>query len=296
MYYGKIVVPKYKDEPEELVDGLHEPLISEELFLNVQDVLNGRKKKQRVKTPIDAKLPLRGFLKCPLCERLLTGSGSKGRTQYYHYYHCSSECGARYKAEVVHEKMVNEIAKYDFSTGELILFKELILECYRGKTAFNQHEIKGYRNKLEETTTRLNKARELLLDGHLDPGEFRLLKVDLESKINRLEIQISSHKTKNENIRPLLDDRLMVLSKLTKLYQEGDVVCKRKIIGSIYPEKVIFDGFGFRTKRVNQVFELISLIHKHLKGKKNGTSLDLSNLSQEVIPLGFEPRTTTLKV
>jgi site-specific DNA recombinase len=44
-YCGKILVPKYKDEAAQLVDGQHEPLISESLFYKVQDVLNARKRK-----------------------------------------------------------------------------------------------------------------------------------------------------------------------------------------------------------------------------------------------------------
>lgn len=49
--------------------GLHEPLISEAQFYEVQDVLNGRSRKKaslpRTKVSSDIKLPLRGFLACP---------------------------------------------------------------------------------------------------------------------------------------------------------------------------------------------------------------------------------------
>ncbi|MEJ7680244.1 MAG: recombinase family protein [Segetibacter sp.] len=44
LYCGKIFIPKYKDEESFFVKGQHEPLISEALFYDVQDVLNGRKK------------------------------------------------------------------------------------------------------------------------------------------------------------------------------------------------------------------------------------------------------------
>jgi site-specific DNA recombinase len=50
LYCGKIVIPKSKDEESCLVPGQHEPLISESLFYDVQDVLDGRKKIQRTKS------------------------------------------------------------------------------------------------------------------------------------------------------------------------------------------------------------------------------------------------------
>ena len=49
----------------------------------------------RTKIAVDGNFPLRGFLLCPTCGKLLTGSASKGRTNYYHYYHCSATCGFR---------------------------------------------------------------------------------------------------------------------------------------------------------------------------------------------------------
>ena len=90
-YYGKIILPAYKDEEAELVQGQHEPLISEELFNSVQDVLDGRKKNHPAKHSQKKEFPLRGFLQCRKCSRNLTGSASKGNGGKYFYYHCS--CG-----------------------------------------------------------------------------------------------------------------------------------------------------------------------------------------------------------
>jgi len=47
LYCGKIVIPKYKDEEAHMVKSQHEPLISETLFYQVQDVLDGRKRHYR---------------------------------------------------------------------------------------------------------------------------------------------------------------------------------------------------------------------------------------------------------
>lgn len=47
--YGKIFIPKYKDEEAMIINGQHEPLISEALFYKVQDVLDGNKRNVRPK-------------------------------------------------------------------------------------------------------------------------------------------------------------------------------------------------------------------------------------------------------
>jgi site-specific DNA recombinase len=49
VYCGKIFIPKYRDEESRFVHGQHELLISEGLFYNVQDVLDGRSRTYRPK-------------------------------------------------------------------------------------------------------------------------------------------------------------------------------------------------------------------------------------------------------
>jgi site-specific DNA recombinase len=78
-YCGKVIVPAFKDEPMQLVQGVHEPLISESLYFDVQDVLTGRKRELSLKVVCPENLPLRGFILCPECSRTLTGSASKGK-------------------------------------------------------------------------------------------------------------------------------------------------------------------------------------------------------------------------
>ena len=86
------------------------------------------------------------------------------------------------------------------------------------------------------------------------------------------------------------------LYNLRERYNNGTPEEKRLIVSSIFPEKIVFDGTQHRTQRVNEVIKLIYQKTSMLEGYKKGTNLSFVDLSQEVIPLGFEPRTHTLKV
>ncbi|SEA58350.1 recombinase family protein [Pedobacter hartonius] len=97
-YCGKVIVPQFKDEDMYLAEGKHKPLISERLFYEVQDVLKGKNRNKGIKIVSHNLLPLRGFLLCPECQKVLTGSPSKGRYAYYYYYHCQKQCKVRFKA------------------------------------------------------------------------------------------------------------------------------------------------------------------------------------------------------
>ncbi|MEJ7831036.1 MAG: recombinase family protein, partial [Segetibacter sp.] len=136
VYCGKIHVLQYKDEENIIVQGKHEPIISEALFYEVQDVLSGRQRSSRhlPKITTDKRMPLRGFLICPKCGRMLTGSASKGHTKNYYYYHCISNCGCRFKTENANDLFVHELRKYVPEPGMNELFVMILKEAFHEKT------------------------------------------------------------------------------------------------------------------------------------------------------------------
>ena len=124
VYCGKILIAKYKDESTHLVKGLHRPLISETLFYNVQDILDGRKRKAKTTIASHDMMPLRGFLRCSRCTRTLTSSAAKRRNAYYYYYHCSSSCGYRAKADIVNDLFVSELKEYVLNDVSACILKQ----------------------------------------------------------------------------------------------------------------------------------------------------------------------------
>ena len=289
MYCGKIFIPKHKDEESYMAPGQHEPLISEELYYDVQDILDGRKKIMRTKIFVDSHLPLRGFLLCPECGKLLTGSASKGRNQYYRYYHCTSSCGVRFKAELVNEIIVDEIKRYVRPLPALRLYRDTISSVFKSRMQGQNSRVLELKAQLEDANNRLSKARDLLLSGDIEADDYRTIKADIDKKILRSEAELTGKLVPAVNVEPLLELASSNISHLDNLYENGTVIQQRKIIGSMFPEKLIYDGFSFRTTRVNEALALMILINKKLCSKKKGTSQSFDDLSQEVRIIGLEP-------
>jgi hypothetical protein len=74
---------------------------------------------------------------------------------------------------------------------------------------------------------------------------------------------------------------------LDKLWEEATADRKRLIIGSIFPEKLIFDGFDFQTARLNEGAALVYTLNKGLAQNKKGQKTDISALSNSVTLFGF---------
>lgn len=80
VYCGKIKVSSLDGKTILEVHGIHNPLISVELFNDVQSRIKRRDKKY-VKQSTNSELLFRGVLNCPFCSKKISGSGSKGRSK-----------------------------------------------------------------------------------------------------------------------------------------------------------------------------------------------------------------------
>lgn len=208
VYCGKIIVPKHKEEEAYLVEGKHEPLITEDLFYKVQDILDGRKNMVRTKIYIDENLPLRGFLICPRCERILTGSASKGRNRHYHYYHCTPSCGYRHRASDLNIKIVEELKRYVRPLGEVQIYKDIITGIFQARTRDQEEFREQLKFKLEVSHRRMSKARDLLLDGKIEADDYRIIKIECEKAIRRLEAKLTATAGQKLDIKNLLNNAL----------------------------------------------------------------------------------------
>lgn len=72
--------------------GDFEPIVTEDLFQRAQAVLSGRLPSTAPRLQAHPAFPLRNFVRCASCNRGLTGSWSKGLSEYYAYYHRRPGC------------------------------------------------------------------------------------------------------------------------------------------------------------------------------------------------------------
>src|SRR5690606_22073465 len=106
----------------------------------------------------------------------------------------------------------------------------------------------------------------------MDDEEFVELKKEYKQKIEKLEEQLSKNNTSDpseQDIQRKLNKALDIVQNISSLYTNGDIEKKRTLIGSIFPEKLEFDGTQYRTARINSVFASIFHINNELHKNKN---------------------------
>ncbi|NCI51295.1 recombinase family protein [Sediminibacterium roseum] len=291
VYCGKILVKAHKDEPDIHVKGNHEAIISEELFYDVQDFLNGKKKRSKRTTIFTSEdFILRGFLICPKCGKNLTASASVGRkNKLYPYYHCHYSCGTRFKSAFVNEAFADHLMKYAARPGMAILFQFVIKGLYQRDWAKKSEQQSHLTERLDALHEKMKRARGKFMMDEISKMEFAEFKKECDADIEKLENKLIQAAGRLEQIDTLLQQSIDNLMNLRYFFEKGSIDGRRRIIGSIFPEKFVFDGTDFRTTRENEVVRLVYSIDKGLDKKNTGQIDHNFELSRMVAGTGIEP-------
>lgn len=291
VYMGKLFLPAYKDEEAKLVIGIHEPLISEQLFYRVQDVLNGKKNTMPTTCGAKDELPLRGFLECPKCGNVLTGSGSSGNGGKYYYYHCNSSCGVRFKAKDANNLILDELDKIKVNRQTITLFEGILQTQFQQSKERKKENTKEIDSIIAKHKLRISNAQQMMVDGEITPADYRDIKSRYEPEIIKAQQdKVDSGKT-NKKLSEHLSGALQLLLNLRQYYVSAALSIKRRIIGSIIAEKLVFENNGYRTIKLNKAVELICRTSAAFSGKEKGLASKFRSQPYPVSPHGLEPWT-----
>jgi site-specific DNA recombinase len=224
----------------------------------------------------------------------MTGSASKGNGGKYFYYHCQPGCKQRFKAQEANEIFIKELRKIRVHSEILEAYYEALKDKFRQNEKDNVKTLQKMNEEIKKHQDRINQAQQLMLDGELDLAEYKLVKKRYEGMVNELSKEKVNLESVDSNYIEYLSKGVEVLKSIDKSYQAADLAIKQKIIGSIFPEKLIFENNKYRTNRINSVVGLITQRNNKLLGHKKGLKENLFFQSSRVGPAGIEPATHRL--
>lgn len=298
IYMGFVKSKKYKDEPEQLIKGIHQAIISEDIYLKAQLTTKRRtNKKLANKTGSIEQYPLRGLMVCNKCGKNLTASSSKGNGGKYYYYHCFDGCKNSISTKKVHKTLTDVLSTMAVDEDvKKIYLREI--EYEHGKSKKDEKATKAKsEKKAAELKKKLTNAQDLFIEGSLSKEDYNQIteryKLDLAELNSSLEENPSVN---HKELKEYITWGFGFIENLAKYYEKGTIEAKRLIIGLMFPEKFTFKNNQLQTNLLGDVFLLLCNGSKGLKRiKKRDNSKNL-NLSRVVTQQGFEPRTSTFVV
>ena len=267
-YIGQIRVPAYKDDPEQIVKGQHQAIIDTETFDKVQDILCGKRKNEpKLSKAIDPDLYLRKFIICPICGYAITGATSTGVGGKYKYYNCCHNGKhLRKRADYANDKFADWVGGLRPNKEVLDLYTE-VLQDLRGEHKQDIHkEVETLHKDIEKVEALLNSADDKFCEGLLDQEAYARMTKRYGDQIKTLQERITLLQTDTKDLKDKIDYSVNIIANLRNFMMDAPVKVKCKLLSSMFPGKIEFDGEKYRTQSYNQVLDLIFQETNKLRG------------------------------
>ncbi len=271
LYVGQIAVPGWGQRAK----ANFAPIVSQVIFDRVQSVMAGRK----TNTPAthlrdNPNFPLRGSLRCPCCDKLLTAYFAKGRSKSYGYYACyNKQCGDPFQAgkEKIEVEFENYLEPHKPSPAFLRLLRAQVLDKWNGRRDTLLLGTTIHRQHVEELEKKLTKLEEAYIyDKAIEKDRYALHRANLEEQLTAARIAQHDSEVEEMDIEAALNFAEHVLLNAAKLYGQYDVENKRRFLAVLSPEGWVYvEGEGFRTAASSPVFNILE--HTELEKSKMAT-------------------------
>lgn len=226
------------------VKGNFETLVSEELFITVQDVLDGK----RVPVPhkkVSEDFPLRGFVRCCKCDKPLTAGHARGRggKQYARYWCWTKNCNAvGISRDGLESHFVSLLAMMQ-PTAELIAkLPHIAASNWKQRKLRIEQEQRQLTNRLNEEKTLNQRAIEARVKGDLTAEDFEDMKAHIKGKIRSIEEQLKSLSSEHLTMESMMTEAAESVLNLARTWLDADLARRQELQNTLFPEGLRFSN------------------------------------------------------
>lgn len=269
--------------PGEVIEGMHPPLISKEMFLKINTILD-QKNFGGAYNRDDENLPLKQFVKAESCGTSYTGYHVKKKDLYYYKNNRQGSKENR-NATKMHDLFVQLLAQYELGDENLKpVLKEVIYEVYLEMHVESLNSVKTLSAQVSKIESKLDKIEERFVLDEIDKVLYTKYKGQFECELNEIQEEIENSGFNLSNLDLAIENALEDALNLPSLWVSGDLKEKRRIQRMLFPEGILYnhDKHEYRTTKINSLFIAISVAAGSVAANKNGTNSNDMNLSHFV--------------
>lgn len=257
LYAGLVRIESWKDEPEQIVKGIHSPIISEDIFWAAQNKLHGNNKRTRI---YDDEVQMRGILRCNNCGYNLTGGRSRGKSgRYWYYYRCLRCNGQNFSVQKAHAELSEVLSAISLKPAYI---QTLIQEVDRNlKEVINQnyHEAETLSKEIRGLEEKLQSLESKYIGNTLDFETYQRHYPVCRSELAEKRLRYDSMDVDRGELIQLYRTALPRMQNLDFLYQSVSLENKQQLLRLIFPEGLFKLKFQYRTPRLNSLFDVQSI-------------------------------------
>lgn len=271
--FSRPVYAGYIDLPDwgiHMQPAKHEPLVSFEVWNNLQIRLTSGQSTAPLRKDIHEDFPLRGFIVCACCNQPMTACWSKGRSRAYPYYLCRTrdcpEDGKSIRKETLERAFEDLLAQLQPNQDLFLVFGKMLKNAWELRMTNTKQDADTYVIQLRQ----IEKKSLQIMDRILETDNHMLVKA-YENQACLLEKEKILLKERMQNCgRPLasFDETFRTamdfLANPCNLWASERIEDKRTVLKLVFASKLPYDRKeGFRTAPIAQPFLLFQGFQGH---------------------------------
>ncbi len=235
-YIGLIASPLLNEN--EIVQGLHKPLISEELFLKANGKINNGGYK--VKKEND-ELPLKTFLKCDHCGSNMRGYVAPGDKWYYKCNNRKCQRRPNKSAANLHERFQGALSRLMVDKKFLPLIAQEMRAMLHEGSQSSHDDREAIKARISEINAKLDKLDDRLLDGELPREVYDKGRERFTAEISELEGKLGQQGMDVSKSAVLIDKALEMAANLPFLWASAGYYEKQRLQKLVFPDGIRYN-------------------------------------------------------
>ena len=233
--------------------GKFEPIVSEELFIRVQQVMRYKKTTLIYKRE-NPDFPLKRFV-THLEKYTLTGAWSKGRDKHYGYYRFigTKLYWPKDNFEDLFHMYMDEFA---FDETFLIKLKKEMWIWFSDKSNAKEKNFEILLHKKRQLKEQQNILLQKNIKGIISDTLLKDQLVSLDEEIWKIDKTLYQKDENKVEVKKILDFLNDFLLHPSTVWRNMPLHIKLKLQWFQFPEGVVFDGKKFRTNKISSLFKL----------------------------------------
>lgn len=244
------------------IKGKWEPLVSEEVFWGVQQILDGNHQGYHIQTENEYR-PLVGTLYCPKCGKKLTGYLVRKKKR--HYYKCQKCRGVSIAADSspkvknigAHEMFISLLSSYTMDEKYIQPFSMQLQKTFQSMKAVTFMERESLDKTVIVLQAELDTLDEKFAFGKInDEVLYNKLRAKKLAEINAVREKLDDTEFEISNLSYFIDKSIELSQNIHKNWQLGNIEIRKQIQKTVFPEGIFVDTNSrtYLTKKVNSLF------------------------------------------
>lgn len=231
---------------ELMVRGVHPPIVPQQLFDSVQEVLAGKSKTAlKTRQVLNPEFPLRQLIRCAKCNKGLTGGIAKKAFRYYWCY----QKGCRdvfVPADQLEDYFVKWISQYQPTVEYLALLPSIAKEVWSKRQERAKQDSRALTIRLQEQKHLNSEAIKAKLKGELLQEDFDALKQSITEETALIEKQLSALESERSTMEELIAQTQRELIDLPAAWGKAGLSERQELFTMLFPAGLVYSHeWGF---------------------------------------------------